>query len=149
MWIAAGAVPIGSISAEQLRRIQVDGLAMIGIEMIDGALLGFQQGFSSGNNGQKLFWLQIQDAAKTRNQMGLFRNDAKERKILEIDEGLRGWMGVQIASAQQFPLGGNGFLGTAAQHDPSALQRIALDPLVKHQGDPAIGKDVSGMNRQP
>ena len=38
---------------------------MIGIEVINGALLGFQQRLSAGNIGQKLLWLEVHDPAET------------------------------------------------------------------------------------
>ena len=41
---------------------------------------------------------------------------------------------------------GSDLFGVARQHDPRALERIALDPLVQHQGDPGVREQVFGVN---
>ena len=43
---------------------------MIGVHVVDGALLGLQQRAGIGNVGQKLFGLQVHDPAETGDQMG-------------------------------------------------------------------------------
>ena len=73
---------------------------MIGIHMLDRALLGLQQRSGVGNIGQELLRLEINDPAESGDQMGAGRRDPEERKILKIDKGFRGRMGVQIAPAQ-------------------------------------------------
>ena len=42
----------------------------------------------------------------------------------------------------------SGLLGPAGHHDPGAFQRIAGHALVQHQGDPAVGEDVPGVDGQ-
>ena len=81
--------------------------------------------------------------------MGARRHDPEERKILKFYKGFRGWVGVEVAPAQGLGVFARGLFGPARQHDPCALQGIASDALVQHQGDPVVGKDIPGMQRQP
>ncbi len=122
---------------------------MIGVHVVDGALLGFQQRTRIGNIGQKPFGLEIHDAPEAGHQMGSARPDPEEGKILKIYKGFRRRMGVEVAPAHDFQIGGRGLIGPARQHDPRSLQRVALGPLVQHQRDPGIGEDVFGVHRQP
>ena len=73
---------------------------MIGVHVLDRALLGLQQRAGIGDIGQKLLGLEVDDPAKAGHQMGAGRHDPEERKILKIYKGFRGWMGVEVAPAQ-------------------------------------------------
>ena len=58
------------VRAEQPRRVEIHRLAMIGIHMVDRALLGLQQRPGIGNVGQELLGLEVHDPPETRHQMG-------------------------------------------------------------------------------
>ena len=67
--VAAGAAPVGGPGPQQLRRIEVDGVAMVGIHVLDSPLLGLQQAVGAGNIGQELLRLEVDDSPETRHQM--------------------------------------------------------------------------------
>ena len=71
------------VRAEQPRGIEVHRLAMIGIHMLDRALLGFQQRAGIGNIGQKLLRLEVDDPAKTGDQMRACGRIRKNEKSLK------------------------------------------------------------------
>ena len=98
---------------------------------------------ASRNIGQKLLRLEVHDPPEARHQMRAGRANPEERKILKIYKGFRGWMGVEVALAHDRQVIGADFFGAARQHDPRALQRIALGPLVQHQRNPGIGRGYS------
>ena len=122
---------------------------MILVHVLHRALLGFQQPRGVADIGEELAWLEVNDAAKAGNQMGIGRHDPKEREILKFYKGFCGWMGVEVAPAQDSGLIGISLLGPSSQHDPCALQRIASRALVQHQRYPVIAEDVLRMQRQP
>src|SRR3981189_3427647 len=66
----------------------------------------------------------------------------KKGKILKINKGFGGRMGVEVAPAHDLQIAGTGLLRPARQHDPRSLQGIALGPFVQHQRNPGIGEDI-------
>jgi hypothetical protein len=58
-------------------------------------------------------------------------------------------MGVQVPPSQVSHIIVTGHFGPAREHDSGALQGIAGGPLIEHQGDPRIGKNVPGVHRKP
>jgi hypothetical protein len=134
--IAAGAAPVGRRRAKESGSVQIDRLAMIGIHVIDRALLGFQERLGAGKVGQEVAGLEIDDAAKPGDQMGPRRLDPEERKIPKLDKGFGRRMSGKVAPAQACDLAFGGLFGPPRQHDPGAFQRIAFDPLVQHQRNP-------------
>ena len=98
--IAAGAAPVGGFGAEQFGRVEIHGLAMVFIHVLDRALLGLDQRGGVADLGQELLRLEIDDAAKARNQMRARGADAKEGEILEVDKCFRRRVRVEIAAAQ-------------------------------------------------
>ena len=147
--VAAGAAPVGRPGTQKLRRIEVHGLAMVGVHVLNGALLGLQQALGVGHIGQELLRREVDNPAEAGHQMRAGRPDSKKRKILKIYKDFRRWMGVEVAPAQQRQLIARGLLGAARQHDPRALQRVALGPLVQHQRDPGIAENILRVQRQP
>ena len=90
--IAAGAAPIGGFGAQQLGRIEVHGVAMIGIHVLDGALLGLQQRAGVGNIGQKLLGLEVHDPPESSHQMCAGRAIRKNEKSLKFTKAsAEGW----------------------------------------------------------
>ena len=83
---------------------------MIGVHVLDGALLGLQQRCGIGNIGQKLLGLEVHDPAETRHQMRAGRPDPEKRKILKIYKDFRGRMGVEVAAAQKIHVVAAGLL---------------------------------------
>ena len=147
--IAAGAAPVGGFRAQQPCRIETERIAMVGVHVLDSPLLGLQQPAGVGNIGQKLLRLEVHDPAKTRHQMRSRGPDSKKRKILKLYKGFCRRMGTEIAPAPCLQLIGPGLFGAARQHDPGTLQRVALGPLVQHQRDPVVGKNIPGVQRHP
>jgi hypothetical protein len=119
--------------------------------VVFGAAIGsrIQQIGGISDPGQKLLRLEVDDTAKTGDQMQARRGYSKEREILEIHKGFRGWMGVEVAPTQDSGLIGISLFCPSSQHDPCALQRIASRALVQHQRYPVIAEDVLRMQRQP
>ena len=86
--IATAAAPVCAFGTKQTRRIKIHGLPMIFIHVNDRALLGFEQLCGVADLSQELQGLEIDDPAKSRNQVDSRKTDQKKGKILEIDEGL-------------------------------------------------------------
>jgi hypothetical protein len=124
-------------------------VAMVGIHMLHGALLGLQQRSRVVDGREKLRRREIDDPAEPRDQMGAARLDPVKGEILEIGKGLGRGMGVQVPPSQVSHIIVTGHFGTAREHDSGALQGIAGGALVEHQGDPRVGKNVLGVHRKP
>ena len=57
-------------------------------------------------------------------------------------------MGIEIPSTQKVEVVCIGLFGAACHHNSGAFERIACLPLIQHQRDAAVGKNIFGMHRQ-
>ena len=80
--IASGALPVRRRGAEQPCGIQLDGVAMIGVHVFDGASLGLEQRVGIGNLGQELIGPEIDNLPEARDQMGPRGRIRKKEKSL-------------------------------------------------------------------
>ena len=143
--IPSGSQPVQRQSAgsgaEQPGRVEIDGVAMIGVHVVDGVLL---RPPAAPRHRQMSVrnWSGLRSTIRPNpaTRWAAVRPDPEERKILKIYKGFRGRMGIEVAPAQDRRSRIAGLFGTARQHDPRPLQRVARGPLVQHQRDPGIGR---------
>src|SRR5215210_872163 len=131
--ITTGAAPVCGVPAEQDCRIEIGRVPMIGVDVVYGLLLDLHQRVGTGNIGQKLFGLEINDATESGYQMDSVRSDLEKGKILKTYKVFRGRMSVEVTLAQNLPIGEVGLLRATHQHDARSFEWIALGPLIEHQ----------------
>src|SRR5664279_6370862 len=112
---------------------------MVGIHVLDRALLRLDQSARVGDRREELLRLQIDDPAEARDQMGRGWADHDKEEILKLYKGLSRGMGAEIASAYDGEFVSVRLVRMPRDHDPRALQRIARGALVQHQRDPVVG----------
>ena len=144
--VAPGAAPVGGFGAEQSRGVQLHGVAVVGVQMIERAGLIPDEVGGIADRRQELLGQQIDDPSEPRHQMDAGGPNPEEREILEPRKSFGGRMHAQVASARDLPVIRPGFFRPARQHDSRAFEGIARHPLVQHQRDPAVGENVLGVD---
>ena len=98
--IAAGAAPVRRLHAEQSRRVEVERVPMIGIDVVDGTLFGIQERLGAAEIGQDLVCRKIHNPPEACHKMCSLWPDPEKREILKVDKSFCRRMGIQIAPPQ-------------------------------------------------